>query len=55
MFGVKEVGQGKDMMEEEVLEEWESIEVIQSRIVRIIRKGEMFVLGLVVGSILLFF
>lgn len=45
MFGIKEVGQGKDVMEEEVLEEWESIDVIQSRIVRIIRKGEMFVLG----------
>lgn len=45
MFGVKEVGQGKDVMEEEVLEERESLEVIQSRIGRSIRKGEMFVLG----------
>jgi hypothetical protein len=38
--GSKEAGQGKDMLEEEILEEQENMEVTQSKTARTTRKGE---------------
>lgn len=38
--GTKEAGQGKDMLEEETLEEQENMEVTQSKTGRTTKKGE---------------
>ncbi|XP_042537452.1 GON-4-like protein isoform X2 [Dipodomys spectabilis] len=53
MSGVKEAGQGKDVVEEEVPEERESIESTQSRTSRTIRKGEVPIPRSTVGNTLL--
>ncbi|XP_048213509.1 GON-4-like protein isoform X3 [Perognathus longimembris pacificus] len=53
MSGVKETGQGKDVVEEEVPEERESTESAQSRTSRTTRKGEVPIPRLTVGSTLL--
>ncbi|KAM5256824.1 GON-4-like protein isoform 2-T2 [Ctenodactylus gundi] len=54
MPGIKEAGQGKDVVEEEAPDEQETIEAMQSRTGRTTRKGEMLVpAGSTVGSTLL--
>nr|AAH16616.1 5830417I10Rik protein [Mus musculus] len=51
--GSKEAGQGKDMLEEEILEEQENMEVTQSKTARTTRKGEAPAPGSTIGSTLL--
>ncbi|KAM6168964.1 GON-4-like protein isoform 1-T1 [Erethizon dorsatum] len=51
--GVKEAGQGKELVEEEALEEREGTEALQSRTSRTTRKGEVPTAGLTVRSVLL--
>uniref|UniRef100_A0A8C0X1F8 GON-4-like protein n=1 Tax=Castor canadensis TaxID=51338 RepID=A0A8C0X1F8_CASCN len=54
MPGAKEAGPGKDVVEEEALEERENAEATQSKTSRTTRKGEMPIPGLTVGSTLLY-